>query len=75
MNEIRPFLFRCTNCGTKNKIPADKVGKTGKCGKCGSPMETGLLLSGEPVMVTDANFDNEVLKSPLPVLAFAWAPW
>jgi thioredoxin len=26
-------------------------------------------------MVTDANFDAKVLKSPLPVLLFAWAPW
>jgi len=26
-------------------------------------------------MVTDSNFDNLVLKSPLPVLLFAWAPW
>jgi thioredoxin len=26
-------------------------------------------------MVTDANFEAKVLKSPLPVLLFAWAPW
>jgi thioredoxin len=26
-------------------------------------------------MVTDANFDAKILKSPLPVLLFAWAPW
>ena len=26
-------------------------------------------------MVTDAGFDTQVLKSPLPVLMFSWAPW
>jgi thioredoxin len=26
-------------------------------------------------MVTDGNFEAQVLNSPLPVLLFAWAPW
>jgi thioredoxin len=26
-------------------------------------------------MITDSNFENMVLKSPLPVLLFVWAPW
>lgn len=26
-------------------------------------------------MVTDANFDDMVLRSPLPVLMYGWAPW
>lgn len=32
-------------------------------------------MSGEPVMVTEKNFEPEVLKSPLPFLLLAWAPW
>jgi thioredoxin 2 len=69
------FKMRCTECGTKNKIPAGKVDAGGKCGKCGSALKTEELFEPQPVMVTDSNFDTKVLKSPLPVLLFAWAPW
>jgi thioredoxin 2 len=69
------FKMRCTECGTKNKIPADKIYAGGKCGKCGSALKTEELFEPQPVMITDSNFDVKVLKSPLPVLLFAWAPW
>jgi len=67
--------MRCTECGTKNKIPAGKLDAGGKCGKCGALLKTEALSEPQPVMVTDTNFDAKVLKSPLPVLLFAWAPW
>ena len=67
--------MRCAACGAKNKIPADRIDAGAKCGKCGSLLETRELFEPQPVMVTDGNFDAKVLKSPLPVLLFAWAPW
>jgi thioredoxin 2 len=67
--------MRCTQCGAKNKIPAGKLDAGGKCGKCGALLNTEELFEPQPVMVTDTNFDVKVLKSPLPVLLFAWAPW
>ena len=69
------FKMRCEACGAKNKIPADRVDAGAKCGKCGSLLKTQELFEPQPVMVTDGNFDAKVLKSPLPVLLFAWAPW
>ena len=69
------FKMRCTECGTKNKVPADKIEAGAKCGKCGALLQTGELFEPQPVMVSDGNFDTKVLKSPLPVLLFAWAPW
>jgi thioredoxin 2 len=41
------------------------------CGRCRSR----LPVSAEPVAVTDATFDAEVLASPVPVLLDLWAPW
>ena len=67
--------MRCTECGTKNKIPADKIDAGARCGKCGAALKTEALYEPQPLTITDSNFDDKVMKSPLPVLLFAWAPW
>ncbi|MGD8962586.1 MAG: thioredoxin domain-containing protein [Desulfobacterales bacterium] len=67
--------LRCTDCGTKNKIPADKIDAGAKCGRCGVSLRTEELYGPQPLMITDSNFEDKVIKSPLPVLLFAWAPW
>jgi len=69
------FLFRCPECGTRNNIPADKVGVRAACGKCKAAMNTAELLEDRAVIVTDADFHTKVLQSPLPVLLDCWAPW
>ncbi|MBW2592958.1 MAG: thioredoxin [Deltaproteobacteria bacterium] len=69
------YVIRCSACGSRNKIPMDKVGASGKCGKCGAPLETDDLMADKPIIVTDTDFDSRVLKSPLPVLLDCWAPW
>ena len=74
-NGLAAFKMRCVDCGAKNKIPAAKLDAGPKCGKCGNRLQTGELFKPQPVMVTDASFDSEILKSPLPALMFAWAPW
>lgn len=71
----KPYTFRCMECGAKNRVPAAKITENPKCGKCRARLQTDELFIPQPVMVTDANFENRVLKSPLPVLLFAWAPW
>ena len=69
------YKLRCLNCGAKNRIPTDRVEEGGKCGKCGESLETDRLFVPQPMMVTDANVDATVMKSPVPVLLYAWAPW
>jgi thioredoxin-like negative regulator of GroEL len=45
-----------------------------KCGRCGEGLDTEALFAPQPMMVTDVNFDEKVLKSPLPVLLYAMSP-
>ena len=75
MTSATHYLFRCPSCGTRNRISAAHAGQTGKCGKCGGRLNTGELFLQQPLMVTDANFEEKVLRAPLPVLLDCWAPW
>lgn len=65
------YLLQCSNCGTRNRIPEDKVGKQGKCGKCGTPLIASHAL---PIPVTDATWDKEVLASAAPAIVEIWSP-
>ncbi|MGD2271289.1 MAG: thioredoxin domain-containing protein [Desulfobacterales bacterium] len=69
------YTIRCLECRTKNRIPAAKIDAGAKCGKCGVPLKADELFVPQPVMVTDSNFDDVVLNSPLPVLLLCWAAW
>ena len=69
------YLFRCDSCRTRNRIPADHAGQPGKCGKYGAALKTSNLFIQQPIMITDANFEEKVLRSPIPVLVDCWAPW
>jgi thioredoxin 2 len=66
-------VITCHSCGANNRVPAEKIreGLQPVCGQCKSP----LTVSAHPVTVTDANFADEVERSPLPVLLDMWAPW
>ena len=70
-----PYLVRCISCGARNRVPENKMGGIARCGKCREPIETQGLLSGKPVMIEDKDFETKVLKSPVPVLLFAFADW
>jgi thioredoxin 2 len=69
------YKMRCRQCGAKNRVPAERLASGPKCGKCGAALPADEIFAPQPVMVTDGNFETQVLKSPLPVLLFAWATW
>jgi thioredoxin 2 len=69
------YKIRCLQCGARNRLSGTRVDSAPKCGKCGAPLPAEQLFLPQPIMVTDGNFEAQVLKSPLPVLLFAWAPW
>ncbi len=68
------IIVRCAGCGTKNRVPKEKVHEGPLCGKCRRPLK----VESSPVMpvdVTDKTFKGEVLSFKGPVLVDCWAPW
>ena len=66
-----PVIRACTNCGQKNRIPAKHLASTGRCGACKSPLPP----AAEPLAVDDAQFDEIIQNTPVPVLVDFWADW
>jgi thioredoxin 2 len=60
----------CPHCGTKNRIASSRLRDEPICGKCGVA-----LLAGQPVELTDANFDSIARGTELPLVVDFWAPW
>ncbi len=67
---MTPVLIGCPNCGTLNRVPAERLAEGPKCGKC-----KAALLDGKPVPVSEATFDAAVARTELPVVVDFWADW
>ncbi|MFZ7111950.1 MAG: thioredoxin [Desulfatiglandales bacterium] len=68
------LIIRCPNCGTRNRIPGQRLRDRPVCGRCKAALPVGRALD-RPVDVTDASFGSEVLAFAGPVLVDCWAPW
>ena len=60
----------CAHCGTTNRVPDERLAHDPVCGRCGQA-----LLAGEPIELTDANFDAVTSRTELPVVVDFWASW
>ncbi|WP_421850283.1 thioredoxin TrxC [Marinomonas sp.] len=65
-----PIQIVCQSCGTKNRVPKDKLGNKPLCGKCKNP-----VLSTSPVKGSDQNFRRYITDNDLPVVVDFWASW
>ena len=67
-------VITCANCGAKNRVDSSRaVRETPVCGRCGQALPVG---AAEPLVVTDATFERDVLGAGgVPVLVDCWAPW
>jgi len=60
----------CPHCLSVNNVPQKESYKKANCGKCKQS-----LLDNKPVELTNANFDEVVVNSDIPVIIDFWAPW
>ena len=60
----------CPHCHATNRVPAHRLTDDPVCGRCGNA-----LLDGQPLELSDADFDAVVAASDLPVVVDFWAPW
>ena len=69
MNSI---VVACTNCSTKNRIPADKQHLGPKCGNC----KAAISLAGEavPVELSDSDLQGFIQQAAKPVMVDFFSP-
>ncbi|WP_102225445.1 thioredoxin TrxC [Acidimangrovimonas sediminis] len=60
----------CLDCGTVNRVPAEKLGSGPKCGTCGARLNDGKVRALDVKTLEKAAKTDEV-----PLLVDFWAPW
>jgi thioredoxin 2 len=60
----------CPHCQATNRLPAARIDEAPNCGRCGQA-----LLLGQPIELSDADFDAVVGVTKQPVLVDFWAAW
>jgi thioredoxin 2 len=66
----RPVVVKCLFCGTANRVDMARASLSPKCGQCGRPIRLD-----RPLPVTDADFDQVIAGSSVPVLVDFHADW
>jgi thioredoxin len=69
---VKSIVVACSNCGTKNRIPADKQHLGPKCGKCKAPLS--LSAAAVPVELDDSTFSGFTSRASKPVLVDFFSP-
>jgi len=68
MNDTKHVV--CPHCEVVNRISVSRFTDNPQCGKCGRP-----LFSGQPIELTDNNFQKHLDRNDIPLLVDFWAPW
>lgn len=66
------MIVECGACGTKNRVPAQRLRESSQCGRCKaalSPVQVPLAIN------SPAEFDELTSQSSLPILVDFWAAW
>ena len=60
----------CPQCNTVNRLPTNRLGDRPLCGKCKKP-----VFRGHPLELHEGNFNQQLMRSDIPVVVDFWAPW
>ena len=60
----------CPQCNTVNRLPTMRLGDRPLCGNCKKPVFTG-----HPLELNEGNFNQQLMRSDIPVVVDFWAPW
>ena len=60
----------CPHCGAVNRIPENRLDQQPMCGKCKEA-----LFTGQPLELTDRDFDKHLRRNDIPLVVDFWAPW
>jgi thioredoxin 2 len=63
-------LIVCPACGTRNRVPADRMKESPACGRCDAA-----LLAARPFPLDDNVLERYVAGTEMPVLVDFWAAW
>jgi thioredoxin-like negative regulator of GroEL len=66
-----PGTVQCGACMPRAVSRRDQAHRRARCGQCRAPLG---VEPAELRVVTDASFENDALRSPLPVLLDFWTP-
>ena len=69
---MNSFIVSCNNCGTKNRIPADKQHLGPKCGSCETSIDMGQ--NAVPVELDDSTFVPFISNATKPVMVDFFSP-
>jgi thioredoxin 2 len=64
-------IRNCPSCGKPNRVPAKHLADSGKCGAC----KAAIPAVAEPIEVNEAEFQDIIRESKVPVLVDFWASW
>ena len=70
---MRNMVFiKCVKCGTVNRVHKNRLPV---CGKCGNALDERRCSYDVLVNLSEETFEQEVLKSRIPVIVDCWATW
>lgn len=67
----RDYILQCSNCGAGCPVGQDGTGLRLRCPGCGNVLIRSNCL---PAEITDADFEEEVLRPGPPALVYLWGP-